>query len=179
MLISTQLCVYKELACCANAGSARDGHAGFRKEAEPSVGVLIPMPSASALASISTDEAFAAAPEEASLVPEDAGLGTPKPRAKTGDAGSRDADQNMGVNTPLPALPRGHDLPLMVCPQNLTFSCCEVSQLPLLSSCNARRDYKHGLSCQVALSQCHSFRILRHHLLSQTQVYFLLCPGNP
>ena len=95
------------------------------EETESAASVLLPLPSAKALASITADEVFPLGPETEYVGEEKHHLKFP---AK--DSQGEENLFNMNTaNTCVSALPRmqpGADLPLMVCPQNLTFSFCEV-----------------------------------------------------
>lgn len=117
-----------------SAGASKEHHSsgGFSRDVDPPVAILLPMPSATALAIINADEAFSAA----SLGADNASLGLTiaAPQPPLFDGGARWADQNKIINAALdaealPRLPARAELPLMVCPYSPIVPFCEVPHL--------------------------------------------------
>lgn len=100
-------------------------------EAETSVGMLLPMPSANVLASIDTNEAFSAVPEVqsgegAECSPDSFTMASTRESSMTGSEAMLGGLNSFSNSHQGCTESTGPELPLMVCPNNLTFSFCEV-----------------------------------------------------
>lgn len=101
---------------------------------EPPVPVLLPMPSLNALAGISNDEAFAPRCALETLDEMQSAVASASPVQAPVPAGIGSAAQTMERSNSLllpfqSSLPQS-ELPLLVCPNSLTLSFCEVKKNP-------------------------------------------------